>query len=301
MRAGHDASVTTTTTKRRRRGHWQSFKDFVSLWVDLFAKHNLLTYASAIAFQALVALVALMLLLVAVLGQIGRTDVWTNQIGPQIKPKVLPEVYAGINATFEKIFHTSSFGLIAFAAFVTIWEISGVVRACMGALSRIYDTEDTRPWWIRFPISIGIALAITAALFGSILLATAARTTVHGAWSIPFAIFRWVLAVALMIGAFGLLVRFAPAERRTKRWATGGAALVVVAWMVQSVIFGLYLRHLANYRSAAGSLLGVYFLTTFLYVGAIVLLVGIELDEQLRKDVEGNEDRGILELVRGVF
>jgi membrane protein len=290
-----------TTATRRRRGHWQSVKDFVSLWVDLFREHGLLTFASAVAFQALVALVALVLLTMALLGRMGREDVWTKQIGPQIKPKVLPEVYAGIDATFQKIFHTSSVGLIVFAALLTVWEISGLVRACMGALSRIYDTEDKRPWWIRFPISTGIALAVTGALVGSTLLATAARTAVHGGWSIPFAICRWLLAVALMIGAFGILVRFAPAERRTKRWATGGATLVVVAWVVQSLIFWVYLHSLANYRSAAGSLLGVYFLTTFLYVGAIVLLVGIELDEQLRKDVEGNEDRGILELVRGIF
>jgi membrane protein len=289
-----------TPATRRSRGRRQSVKDFVSLWVDLFQKHGLLTFASAIAFQALVALVALLLLTAGVLGQIGRQDVWTKQIGPAIKPKVLPEVYAGIDATFQKIFHTSSIGLIAFAAFLTIWEISGVARACMGALSRIYDTQDTRPFWIRFPISLGIALAVTGALVGTILLATAAKTTVHGAWSIPFTIFRWVLAIALMIGAFGLLVRFAPAERRTKRWATGGAALVVVAWLVQAVIFWVYLKHLANYRTPIGSLLGVYFLTTFLYVGAIVLLVGVEVDELLRKDIEGEEPRGILELVRGM-
>jgi membrane protein len=287
-----------TSSRRDRR---QSFRKLVALWVGLFREHGLLTFASAIAFQALVALVALVLLTIAVLGRIGRQDVWTEQIGPQLKPKVLPQVYEGIDATFQKVFHTTSAGLIAFAALLTIWEISGLVRACMGALSRIYDTEDERPWWIRFPISIGIALVLTSALVGSMLLATAARTAVHGAWSIPFTIFRWALAIALMIGAFGILVRFAPAERRTKRWSTGGAAVVVVAWLVQSVIFWLYLHHLANYRSPSGSLLGVYFLTTFLYVGAIVLLVGIELDEQLRKDVEGHEDRGILDLVRGVF
>lgn len=299
MGAGTYAVVTSTS--HRRRGRWQSLKDLVSLWVGLFREHGLLTFASAIGFQALVALVALVLLVAGVLGRIGREDVWTKDIGPQIEPKVLPQVYGGIDATLQKIFSTSSYGLIAFAALVTIWEISGAVRACMGALSRVYDTEDTRPWWIRFPISIGIAVAVTGALVGSILLATAARSAVTGAFSIPFAILRWVLAVALTIGAFGLLVRFAPAERRTTRWVTGGAAAVVVAWLVQSTIFWLYLRDLANYRSAAGSLLGVYFLTTYLYVAAIVLLVGIQLDELLRRDVEDNEDRGILELVRGVL
>ena len=290
-----------TASRRRSRGHWQSFKDFVGLWVELFDAHGLLTFATAIAFRALVALVALILLLAGILGEIGRTDVWTKQIGPQIKPKVLPQVYDGLNATFEKVFHTSSVGLIAFAAIVTIWEIATAVRTCMEALSRIYDTEDDRPLSVRLPISVGIAVALTAALVGSILLATVAKTTVHGAWSFPFAIVRWLLSVALMIGAFGLLVRYAPAERRTTRWVSGGAAAVVIAWVVQSLIFWLYLRHLASYRSAAGSLLGVYFLTTYLYVGAIVLLVGVELDEQLRKDVEGNEDRGILELVKDVL
>jgi membrane protein len=291
----------TSTARRRRRGHWQSFKDLVSLWLDLFDEHGLLTFATAIAFRALVALVAIVLLVAGILGRIGHQEVWTKHIGPQIEPKVLPQVYAGIDATFEKIFNTSSYGLIVLAALLTVWEIAVGVRTCMEALSRIYDTKDTRPTWLRVVISLGIAAAMTAALVGSILLATAARSAVHGGWSIPFAIFRWLLAIALMIGAFGILVRFAPAERRTTRWVTGGAAAVVVAWVVQTLVFWLYLRHLANYRSAAGSLLGVYFLTTYLYIAAIVLLVGIQLDELLRRDVQGKDDRGILELVRGVL
>jgi hypothetical protein len=36
-------------------------------------------------------------------------------------------------------------------------------------------------------------------------------------------------------------------------------------------------------------------------VGAIVLLVAIELDELLRKDLQGRQERGILELVRDVL
>jgi membrane protein len=285
----------------RRRGHWQGFKDLVGLWVDLFNKHNLLTYASAIAFQALVAFVAMLLLALGILGAIGRQDVWTKQIAPQIEPRVLFPVFAGMNATVEKISHSGSAGLIAFAAVLAIWEISGVVRACMGAFAQVYEDEETRPWYIRFPISIALSIVVTAAIVGSLLLATAARTAVHGSWSIPFTILRWLLEIGLMIAAFGLLVRFAPVKARTTRWASGGATLVVVAWVVQFLIFAEYLRTFANYRTAAGSLLGIYFLTTFLYVAAIILLVGIELDEQLRKDVQGDEERGILEIVRDVL
>lgn len=284
----------------RRRGHRQSAKELVDLWVDLFAEDNLLTYASAIAFQALVALVALVLLAVAVLGEIGRTDVWTKQLAPKLHGHVLPDVFLGIDQTFEKVFHTSSGGLIAFASVLTIWEISGVVRACMGAISKVYDSEEDRKWYIRFALSLGISVVLTAALVGAILLGTAASGAVHGGWGFPFAILRWLVAALLIGFAFGLLVRYAPVERRATRWASAGAALVVVGWVAQSLIFAEYLRA-ASYRSAAGSLLLVYVLTTFLYVGAIVLLVAIELDELLRKDLQGQDERGILGLVRDVL
>jgi membrane protein len=286
---------------RRRRGHRQGFKELVSLWRGLFKKHGLLTYASSIAFQALIAGVALTLLGFALLGEAGRQDVWDTQIGPQLQPKVLPPVFSGIDATVQKIFTSSSGGLIAFATVVAIWEMSGVVSACMGAFSRIYDHEDDRPWKVRFPLSLGLGVVLTVAIVGAILLATAAKGAVHGWWGVPFGVVRWAAAIALLVAAFGTLVRFAPAESRATRWASGGATLVVVAWIVQSLIFALYLRYLANWKTSAGSLLGLYFLTTYLFVASIVLLVGVQLDELLRRDVEGEDERGILEIVRDVI
>ena len=126
-------------------------------------------------------------------------------------------------------------------------------------------------------------VALAGAVIGAMLLATAARTAVHGGWSLPFAIARWLVA-ALLIGiAFGLLVRYGPPRPRPTRWASAGSGLVVLGWVAQTLIYAEYLS-LTNYRSAALSLLGAYFLTSYLLVAAIVLLVGIELDELLRKE-----------------
>jgi membrane protein len=286
---------------RAFRHREKGLKDLVGLWVSLFDDHELLTCASAIALQAFVAMVALALLAIAVLGVTGEQHVWTQQIAPQIQPKVLPAVFAGLQATVHKIFSSSSIGLIVFASVLTVWEGSGAVRACMSSLSKVYGTKDERPWTVRYPLSIGIAVVVTAALLGALTLGLALKHVVHGSWGLPFSIARWLGAILLMTFAFGVLVRFAPAEPRSKKWASGGAALVVVAWVVQSLIFAWYVRSVASYRSAVGSLAAVYLVTTFMYVGAIVLLVGIEVDEQLRQEVEGNEDRGILRLVREVI
>src|SRR4051812_49196787 len=80
---------------RKKKG----LKDLVRIWVDLFDEHELLTSATAIALQGLVAAVALALLAVAVLGETGHESVWNDRIAPQIVPKVLPEVFGGIDAT----------------------------------------------------------------------------------------------------------------------------------------------------------------------------------------------------------
>lgn len=284
----------TRSTKR-------DVRTVVRRWADLFEEHELLTSATAIALQAFVAAVALALLGIALIGETGHEDIWNDQIAPQIIPKVLPEVFGGIDAAVQKVFVSSSVGLIVFASLLAIWEMSGAVRACMSALSKIGGTQDDRPWYIRFPVSFGLAVVLIAALVGAFLLIVGLRHAVHGSWGIPFSIARWLATIALLSFAFGVLVRFAPAERRSTRWASAGATLVVVLWIIQSLIFAWYVRSLANYRSAVGSLTFVYLFTTFFYIAAIVLLVGIELDEQLRRDLEGEQERGIVQIVRDVF
>ena len=281
---------------------WKAFKAIVSVWVDLFDEHGLLTSAAAIALQAFVAMVALALLALALIGATGHQHVWTGQIAPQLRPKLLPDVYAGINASVDKVFSTSSTSQILIAVLLAIWEVSGAVRACMSALSRVYGTTDERPWYVRFPLSIGIAILLIVALAGSFILIVGLRHAAHGTEGVLLAVARWAGTIVLLTAAFTVLVRFAPAERRSKRVASAGAALVVVAWIVQSLIFAWYLRSSANYRTAVGSLTAIYFFTTYFYVAAIVLLVGIELDEQLRRDADGETTgrRPLLRLVRQV-
>jgi membrane protein len=123
---------------------------------------------------------------------------------------------------------------------------------------------------------------------------------VHGGWGLPFAFVRWIGTIVLLGLAFGLLVRYAPAEPRAKRWVSGGAVLVVLAWLVESLIFRWYVTSVANFKTAPGSLAVFLVLTSYLYVGSIILLVGIELDELLREDVEKGEP-AIHELVRSFF
>ncbi len=279
---------------------WRSFKAIVRLWVELFARDNLLTYASAIALQTLVAAISCTLLGLGLLRAAHDTSLWSKTIGPAIEPRVIHDVFRGIAAVVHHVFSHSTTGVIAFAACLAVWEVSGVVRAVIGALNSIYETEDDRPWWIRFPLSLGISVVFLGALLGAIAILLAAHAS--GAWEWPVAILRWLAAIALLILAFGILVRWAPVEHRETRWASAGAVLVVSCWIVETLIFRWYVTSVADFKTPVGSVVVFLVLTTYLYVGAIILLVAMELDELVRLDARRPRNRQqLLPLVQRVI
>ena len=291
--------MATRTAHRKRARHGEPLskraRDTYELWSRLFAEHELMTCASAISFKVIVSSITLVLLGLGVLGKLGREDVWRDRIAPHIQSRVLPDVYKGIDQTVEKILGHDTTGLIVFATVLAIWQFSGAVRAAMNGLSHIYEAEETRPWWRRFLVSVGLAIAIVVALLGAILLVVAAGGAVNGPYEIPFGICRWLGAILLVGLAFGLLVRYGPQERRAKRWTSVGAALVVGGWLVEAVLFRWWVSTFANFKSATGSLTIILFVTAYFYIAAIILVVAIELDELLREDA-GSAERAIHEL-----
>jgi membrane protein len=279
---------------------WRSFKKIVGLWVELFDKHNLLTYASAIALRMFIAAVACTLFGLGILGATHQQQLWRKTIAPQIEPKVLPHVFSGIDQTVHRVFSSSTAGLLALAAALAVWEVSGIIRAASGALDEIYETPENRPFWIRFPLSWGLAILVLAAMLGAIAIVWMGH--VSGGWTTAIWILRWPAAVVLVAFAFEMIVRWAPAKHRRVRWASFGSLLVVVGWIGEALIFGVYVRSVANFRTSVGCLEVFIFLATFFYVAAIILLVAMELDELVRADMQRPPSRQkLLPLVASVI
>ncbi|HKP19436.1 MAG TPA: YihY/virulence factor BrkB family protein [Gaiellaceae bacterium] len=242
-----------------------------------FARHNLLTYAAAIAFQALIALVPLTLLALGLLGATGNRSTWSERVAPAIRPHVTAPVYRAVDYTVRRIVDHGTAGLIAFSALLSLWYLTAAMRAVIEALNQIHDVEDKRSWWRRLAVALGLAAASGIGLFGSALL-------LLGAPASPLlGVLRWVVAIALIGLVIALVVRFAPAQRPQTTWASVGAVLVVSSWVVASVLFKLWVTHVADFKTPIGSLTALLALTSYLFVSSTVFLVGVQLDELLRK------------------
>ena len=121
-----------------------SLRDAAHDVATCFSEHNLLTYASAIAFRALVALVPLTLLGLALLGTFGLEDVWTDTIAPALQAHLTQPVSSAIDFTVQQIFTSDKAPLIALAVALVVWDMTWAVNAVMQALNRIHEVEESR-------------------------------------------------------------------------------------------------------------------------------------------------------------
>jgi membrane protein len=242
--------------------------------VESFAEHDLLTYASAISFQSFFAVIPLALTGLGILGAINLGDVWSRDLAPQLRPQISGAVFQVIDSAVRQVLGARQAFWVTLGAMLTVWKVSGAMRAVMTALDRIYRVRRTRAWRERFAVSA----ALSALLI--VLLLAAAGVVIAGGLVAGWiaGVLRWPAAAALLLLALVAVIRWAPAEQRQWQWVSFGTGLVVVAWLGMSAGFGLYLRDVAEYGSIFGNLATLIITLEYVYLSSIVFLGGLALD-----------------------
>lgn len=273
-------------SRARTRGPWPArLKGLAALIARAFGAHHLWTYASALSYRAMVALVPLVMFGLGLLAAFGLEDVWVDSIAPTIREHVSPPVFTGIDYSVDKIFSSSAAALIAIAALLLFWDMTWAVTTTMEALNEIHDAEETRPRWRRYLVAATLAIAVVVCIVGAVLSVLLGPRP-GGVLHVVLGIGRWPAAVILLGLAVGLLVRFAPAERPQVRWASAGSLLVVASWIVASLVFRWWVASVADFKTAIGSLTVFLVLSAYVFVSTAIFLIGVQLDELLRKEAK---------------
>ncbi|MGI8578935.1 MAG: YihY/virulence factor BrkB family protein [Solirubrobacteraceae bacterium] len=258
-------------------------------------EHDILTYASAIAFQILSGVVPFLLFGFALIGCLNLDDVWLNEIAPTVKQSVSPDVYKVIASAVDRVLHHQQAFWLTIGAALTLWEVSGAVRAVMGVLDRIYGVEEDRTRRRRFLVSFELSIAVGACfILTGAILRFAPRVLglahAHGIGAVAAFAVRYGLAAGVLTVAVGLLVRHAPACHQPWHWVSRGSLIIVGAWLATSTAFGFYLVHVAEYGSIFGELASVFVLLSYLYMSAVAFLLGVQFDAMTRRGGPPAED-----------
>lgn len=260
-----------------------------------FEERDLLTISSAIAFQVLFAIIPLVLFGLGVLGGLGLDEQWTQEWGPSAREAMSPSAFQVVDDTIRRVLGgQQTFWILAGAA-LAIWKVSATMRAIMDVFGRIYGSRRERTFYERMRDSLLLGAAVAALLLAAAGCAILGDETMRAAGIETGALLwlRWPLALALLLAVVTLLVAYAPADHQPPHWVTFGSIVVVAAWVVTSLVFGVYLTSLADYGSIFGALATIVIALTYLYLAASAVLVGAQLDALVRERVRnGNGDSG---------
>jgi membrane protein len=259
---------------------------------DQFAKYDLLTYSSAIAFQMLYAVIPLAMLTLAAIGLVGWQSLYTDHVAPTLRSDLSHSAFNLLNSTALKAMDSKRLWWASFGLVVTLWGAGAALRSLMTPLNNIYGARETRSVGQRLALSIGGGAIAIVFLFSAIGVVMLGRL-LHpgGVLAVGVFLVRWIVTLLLLFAAIATLLWAVPAKRRPLEWVSLGSVLSVVCWIVASVGFGAYIRAV-SYSNFYGALASFVVLLIYLHVSAIAFLLGVTVDSLLREQTQGRSQRG---------
>ena len=246
--------------------------------------------AGNIAFRTLFSIFPFLIFLTALSGFFGNADLAEKAVSFLLS--VAPEqLVHPLAAEIRSILTVPRTGLLSLAALLTIWSAMGGVDSIRVGLNRAYDLKEHRNlFWlygqsVLFVIGSAIGLLAIALLIVVAPLALAVLDRFAPEARHDFAILnqlRYPIAVAILVGGLQLCHRILPAKR-LKSWdVLPGVILTVIVWIALASAFSAYLVNFNSFASTYASLSGLFAAMFFLYLAALVLILGGEVNRVLQ-------------------
>ncbi|OBB47601.1 YihY/virulence factor BrkB family protein [Mycobacterium sp. 852002-51961_SCH5331710] len=247
-----------------------------------------LTYYAVLSiFPALVVMVSLL----GVFGQGRRTVDALLDIAGDVAPASSLD---SLRPTVEQLVNSPTAGFALVVGIIgALWSASGYVGAFGRAMNRIYEIDEGRPVWKLRPVQllltlVGLVMAAAVvfllAISGPVARAIGDAIGLGDAAVTAWNVLRWPLILLFVVAAVAILYYVTPNVQQPKfRWISGGAALAIVAWILASVVFGLYVANFGSYNKTYGALAGVIVFLLWLWITNLALLFGAEVDAEVER------------------
>ncbi|WP_428648923.1 YihY/virulence factor BrkB family protein [Roseibium sp.] len=256
-----------------------------------FARDDGFAMASHVALSCLLAMFPLLIFIASLAAFFGMTGA-ADTVSELIFDAWPESVAAPVAREVQNVLTVRRGDLLTFGAIAALWFSSNGVEALRTALNRAYRQTEKRWFFLLRLQSIALVLLgagiLLAYTFLVVLAPLALETlTAHTprieTFLLSINVARYTLAGSLLI--IGLFVThwLLPAGKRSFQDLWPGVMATLVMWIVAGSAFGAYLARFANYVSTYGGLAGIMTALIFLYICALVFILGGELNAAISR------------------
>jgi len=257
---------------------------------------NIGLIAAGVAFYGLMGLFPGIAALMAIGGLMLEPSVVATEIQQLVA--ILPTEAAQIiidQATEVAGSHEGGLGLAVIIGLATaLYSSSRGVASLIQGINVAYGERETRGFLSVLAMTLVLTLFLIIGLVVTVAAIIALPIVIGflplGALAEDLVlILRWPIVTGMVILALAVLYRWGPCRNPPKwRWATPGAVLACLLWILGTFGFGFYVGNFGSYNETFGTLGGVVILMLWMWLSAFIVLLGAEFDAEMeaqtRKD-----------------
>jgi len=273
-------------------------------WVAVFRRaakealdDNMPMIASAVSYSSFFAIPSILLLAVGLFTLVASPQT-IGDLMDRFDTFMPEEATRLLGDNLQRLDQQPSSGvLLTIAGFVlALWASTSAMTTYMTALNMAYDRKDGRSFLRKRLVALLMVAAVGAAvlLVGLLLIFgpfvqrfVGDLLGIEGALSWIWWSVQWPLLFLGLLTAFAVLHYFGPdVEHRRWEFVTPGSVVAVLGWLVASGGFAVYTSLFGSYNKAWGSFSAVIVTLTWLWLTAIALLFGGEVNAEVERSRE---------------
>jgi membrane protein len=259
----------------------------LAIWRGLVGIYNSndLTYASSIAYYALLSLFPFFLLAFAILGSVtanASDRVAILDFVLRYFPRQFEFVTSQLDAMLQARVRLGIAGSL-----LMIWAAMGVFGAITSAINNAWGVEKQPSYFKHKLIAFIMLVAASLLLLGGLLLVSAINV-IEAKW---FAVVlvrtpglsilqhlavKWATTIVFIL-VVGLIFYFVPNAKVRFRDVWVGAVLTGLLWRGALFGFSWYVRDMSRFSNVHGSIAAVVVFLVWIYTTAVLLLFGVEV------------------------
>jgi membrane protein len=182
--------------------------------------------------------------------------------------------------------------------FVALVSANSGIAALFDALNVVYNEREKRGYvrfyTTTFLFTLAAIVFANLAVVGVIVLPLMLRFLGLGEdteWLVR--ILRWPILLVTVMVSFGVIYRYGPSRRDARwRWVTWGSVVAAFLWLAASMLFSWYVATFDSYNRAYGSLGAAIGFMVWLWISAVIVLLGGELNAEMEHQTSRDTTRG---------
>jgi membrane protein len=267
---------------------WAFWKDLLYRTYIGMNDDRLLAVAGGVVFFGLLALFPAITVLVSSYALFADPATISQHLA-KLQDMMPQSAYGIVNEQVTRIVSRTggvSLALI-FGLLLALWSANAGVKAIIDALNVIYDVKERRSFirlnLVSLAFTIGTVVGLLLAIGAIVVLPIVfAYLPLGSSGAAVMAWLRWPALLVLLMLGLEVLYRFGPNRDDARwQWISAGTVFAAAAWLIGSAALSWYLGNFADYNATYGSLGAAIGLMMWLWMSAIVVLLGAELNTEI--------------------